>query len=101
MAGGVGVLHLEIIDNVWQHRPEKHRQFKSRLVKYITHIVFLLGKHKREKQKFAGFLPGQQEGCSHSNSGSEGDDVGNNQVTLYTHHQDHERNHGLEKTATH
>lgn len=36
MAGGVGVLHLEIIDNVGQHRPEKHRQFKSRLVKYIN-----------------------------------------------------------------
>lgn len=39
--------------------------------------------------------PWQQEGRSHSDPGGEGDDVGDNQVTLKTHHQDHEGNHRL------
>ena len=49
----------------------------------------------------AGVSPGQQEGCGHSNPSSEGDNVGDNQVTLQTHHQDHEGNHRLERTETH
>lgn len=48
----------------------------------------------------AGVLPGQKEGCSHSNTRSKGHDVGDNQVALKTHHQDHEGNHRLEGTGT-
>lgn len=85
MAGGVRVLHLEIVDNIRQHRPEKHKKLESQLVTCVR--VFLTGKHekkkaKKKKKESAGVLPGQQEGCSHSYPGSKGDDVSDNQVTL-------------------
>lgn len=91
MAGGVRVLHLEVVDDVRQHRPEKHQELGSR---FVT-CVFLNRTHENES---AGVLPGQQEGRSHSDPGGEGDNVGEKQVTLQTHHQDHEGNHRLERT---
>lgn len=47
-----------------------------------------------------GFLPGKQEGCSHADSGGEGNDVGDDQVALHTHHHDQEGNHRLQQNGS-
>jgi len=51
--------------------------------------------------RWAGIVPGQQEGCGHAHAGGEGDEVGDDQVALHTHHEDHEGDHRLEGTETH
>lgn len=45
--------------------------------------------------------PGQEKGRCHTGTSCDGYDVGHDEITFYTHHQDHEGHCPLKNTHTH
>ncbi len=57
MAGGVRILHLEIVDNIRQHRPEKHKMLE--LVTYMS-----ISRQENMKNESAGSYQGSRKAAA-------------------------------------